>query len=119
MKTAIQIISERISNAIAKSTGQKEISAIVTPATDPKFGDYQSNNALSLAKKLKTNPRQLAEKIIAELQIDDVCEKPQIAGAGFINLRLKPQFVTKTLLNIVSDSKLGIEKTKKAENCCR
>jgi arginyl-tRNA synthetase len=114
MKPIIEIISERISKAIQKATGQS-IPAIITPATDPKFGDYQSNNALSLAKQLKTNPRQLAEKIIAELQIHDICEKPEIAGAGFINLRLKPEFVAKNLLDINATNNLGIEKAKKAE----
>jgi len=116
MKTSIQTISERISNAIAKATGQKDTAAIVTPATDAKFGDYQSNDALSLAKKLKTNPRQLAEKIVTNLQIDDICEKPQIAGAGFINLKLKSEFVADSLRQIAADkNRLGIEKTKKAE----
>jgi len=116
MKTAIQIISERIGNAIAKATGLKDVAAIITPATDPKFGDYQSNNALALAKQLKTNPRQLAEKVASALQIDDICEKPEIAGAGFINLKLKPEFVAKNLLDINSDKdRLGIEKVKKSE----
>lgn len=111
MKTPIEIISERISAAILKATGQN-IPAIVTAATDAKFGDYQSNNALALAKQLKANPRQLAEKIIAELQIDDICQKPEIAGAGFINLRLKPEYVTKYLFNIKNDTEnLGIEKS--------
>jgi len=115
MKTSIQIISEKISQAIEKATGQN-VPAIVTPATDPKFGDYQSNNAFALAKKLKTNPRQLAEKVVSALQIDDICEKPEIAGAGFINLKLKPEFVTKNLLDINSDKdRLGIEKVKKSE----
>ena len=115
MKPAIQIISERISQAIQKATGQN-VPAIVTPATDPKFGDYQSNNALALAKQLKANPRQLAEKIIAELQIDDICQKPEIAGAGFINLRLNPDFVAKNLREIVLDKdSLGIEKTNKPQ----
>ena len=115
MKPAIQIISERISQAIQKATGQN-VPAIVTPATDSKFGDYQSNNALALAKQLKANPRQLAEKIIAQLQIDDICQKPEIAGAGFINLRLKPEFVAKNLRETVSDKdRLGIEKTNKPE----
>jgi arginyl-tRNA synthetase len=115
MKPAIQIISERIGQAIQKATGQN-IPAIVTPATDSKFGDYQSNNALALAKQLKVNPRQLAEKIIAELQINDICQKPEIAGAGFINLRLNPEFVAKNLREIVSDKdRLGIEKTNKPQ----
>lgn len=115
MKSAIEIISERICFAIQKTTG-RNVPAIVTPATDPKFGDYQSNNALALAKQLKINPKQLAEKIIANLQIDDVCEKPEIAGAGFINLRLKSEFIAKNLLDINSDKdRLGIEKAKKSE----
>ncbi len=116
MKTSIEIISERINKAIEKATGLKDIAAIVTPATDAKFGDYQSNDALALAKQLKANPRQLAEKIIAELQIDDICEKPEIAGAGFINLKLKPEFVAKNLFDINADkARLGIEKAKKSE----
>ncbi|MFA5292490.1 MAG: arginine--tRNA ligase [Phycisphaerae bacterium] len=115
MKPVIQIISERISQAIQKATGQN-VPAIVTAATDSKFGDYQSNNALALAKQLKANPRQLAEKIIAELKIDDICQKPEIAGAGFINLRLKPEFVKETLREISKDTKeLGIEKTNKPQ----
>jgi arginyl-tRNA synthetase len=110
MKTPIQIISEKITNAIQKATGQN-IPAIVTAATDAKFGDYQSNSALSLAKQLKANPRQLAEKIIANLDISDVCQKPEIAGAGFINLRLKPEFITKSLSDINADKEnLGIDK---------
>jgi len=113
MKSAIEIISERIHLAIQKATGQT-IPAIVTAATDAKFGDYQSNNALALAKQLKANPRQLAEKIIANLEIDDICQKPEIAGAGFINLRLKPEFITKNLLDLNLDN-LGIEKTNKPQ----
>jgi arginyl-tRNA synthetase len=127
MKPAIEIISERISDAIQKATGQN-IPAIVTAATDAKFGDYQCNNALALAKQLKANatlrssdslrstsPRQLAEKIIAELKIDDICQKPEIAGAGFINLRLKPEFVAENLLKINADGTIGTEKTKKPQ----
>ncbi|MEN6383903.1 MAG: arginine--tRNA ligase [Phycisphaerales bacterium] len=114
MKTPIQIIHERISQAIQKATGQN-IPAIVTAATDPKFGDYQSNSALALAKQLKANPRQLAEKIIENLQIDDICQKPEIAGAGFINLRLKPQFVINSLLEIKADENFGIENNQTAK----
>ncbi len=110
MKTPIQIINERISQAIQKAIGQN-IPAIVTAATDAKFGDYQSNNALALAKQLKANPRQLAENIIANLEIDDICQKPEIAGVGFINLRLKPEFIIKSLSAINADKEnLGINK---------
>ncbi len=115
MKTVIEIISQRISEAILKATEQN-IPAIVTAATDARFGDYQSNSALSLAKQLKANPRQLAEKIIANLDISDVCQAPEIAGAGFINLRLKPEFITKYLSDINADKEnLGIEKNQRAK----
>jgi arginyl-tRNA synthetase len=115
MKSVIELISGRISQAIDKTTGLKDSAAIVTPATDSKFGDYQSNGAFAVAKRLKANPRQLAEEVVAKLQIDDICLPPQIGGAGFINLRLKPEFVIKNLLDIDSDKNLGIEKAQKPQ----
>jgi arginyl-tRNA synthetase len=93
-------------------SGQKGCAAIVAPATDLRFGDYQVNGVMALAKKIKTNPRQLAEKVVEHLKLDDLCEKPEVAGPGFINLRLKPDFVAQNLLQISKDKKrLGIEKT--------
>jgi len=99
------------------ATGEKSCAAIVRPATDPKFGDYQVNGIMALAKKLKTNPRQLAEKVLSGLDISDICEKPEIAGPGFINLKIKPSFVDNAILTINSDSsdKLGVEKTSKPQ----
>ncbi|MHB0946384.1 MAG: arginine--tRNA ligase [Sedimentisphaerales bacterium] len=110
MKNVIELISERITAAIEQAVGQTA-AAVVTAATDSKFGDYQSNGAFALAKQLKTNPRQLAEKVVAALQIDDICLPPEIAGAGFINLRLKPEFVAESLLRIAGSQNLDIEKT--------
>ena len=81
-----------------------------------KFGDYQANGVMAAAKKLKTNPRQLAEKIIAQLELDDICEAPEIAGPGFINLRIKDSFLTEHLLEINADThRLGIDKTDKPQ----
>jgi arginyl-tRNA synthetase len=57
---------------------------------------------MPLAKQLKTNPRKLAEQIVAKLDISDICEMPEVAGPGFINLRLKPEFVAVNLLEINS-----------------
>jgi len=110
MKNVIELISERITAAIEQATCQKA-AAVVTAATDSKFGDYQSNGAFALAKQLKTNPRQLAEKVVAALQIDDICLPPEIAGAGFINLRLKPEFVAESLMQIAASQNLALEKT--------
>lgn len=65
-------------------------SVLVRPCPDPKFGDYQSNALMALAKERKMNPRQLAADVVAKLDVSAVCEKVEIAGAGFVNFRLKP-----------------------------
>ncbi|MCJ7778346.1 MAG: arginine--tRNA ligase [Sedimentisphaerales bacterium] len=123
MKPITSILEERISAAMAQVTCQQRCLAIVSPATDPKFGDYQANGVMALAKKLKVNPRKLAEEVISkliteprtpntELLLSDICEPPEVAGPGFINLRLKADFVTDSLLQISKDLvNLGIEKT--------
>jgi arginyl-tRNA synthetase len=64
-------------------------SVLVRPCPDPKFGDYQSNALMALAKARKQNPRQLAADVLASLDVGDLCEKVEIAGAGFLNFRLK------------------------------
>ena len=65
----------------------------VTAATDARFGDYQTNVAMVLAKQQRANPRQFAQQIIEKLDVAEVCEPPEIAGAGFINFRLKPAWL--------------------------
>jgi arginyl-tRNA synthetase len=108
MKTVLDILEEKISAALRTCSGQ-DSPAIVKSTTDPKFGDYQANGVMGLAKRLKTNPRQLAEKVVAVLDLTDMCETPEIAGPGFINLRLKPAFLSKRLLGINEDpERLGI-----------
>ena len=112
MQSVLNILEERISKVIAEVTGQKECAALVKPATDAKFGDYQVNGVMPLAKRLKTNPRKLAEQIVAKLDINDICQSPEIAGPGFINLRLKPEFVADNLAQVSKDTeRLGVEKT--------
>jgi len=68
---------------------------------------------MALAKKIKTEPRKLAEQVVENLDVSDICEEPEVAGPGFINLRLKQDFIVSGLLEINADSenRLGIEKT--------
>jgi arginyl-tRNA synthetase len=112
MKLAIDILEDRISAAMAAATGRKDCAAIVRPSTDPKFGDYQANGVMALAKKIKTNPRVLAEQVVKYLDVGDICELPEAAGPGFINLRLKADFIAGRLVEINADveSRLGVEK---------
>ncbi len=72
------------------------VAVLVRPCPDPKFGDYQSNALMSLAKARKLNPRQLAADVLAKLDVSEICEKVEIAGAGFLNFRLKPVVLTQT-----------------------
>jgi len=112
VKTTIEILEERVSAAMAAVTGRQGCAAIVRPASDPEFGDYQANGVMALAKEIKAKPRELAEKIGDRLDVSDICLPPEIAGPGFINFRLNPEYVGQCLLQIFSDSegRLGIEK---------
>ena len=113
MKTVRDELEERISAAMQQyATGAGVCPAIVRPSTDPKFGDYQVNGIMPLAKQIKTNPRKLAEEVVRNLDVSDICEKPEVAGPGFINLRLKPDFVADRLFEISKDqANLAIKKT--------
>ena len=82
----------------------------VAPATDPRFGDYQSNAALLLGKQRGENPRKIAEAIVANLDVTEVSERPNVAGAGFINFALKREAVEKKTAELLRDERLGVEK---------
>jgi arginyl-tRNA synthetase len=111
MKILTEVLEQRISDAIKNVTGQV-FPALVMTAANPKFGDYQANGIMAAAKKTGVNPRQLAEQVMAVLNLEDICLPPEIAGPGFINLRLKDEFLTARLLEINADAeRLGIEKT--------
>ena len=83
---------------------------ILVSASNPKFGDYQANVALSLSKKLGKQPRIIAGEIVSKLDISDICEPPEIAGPGFINLKLQRSYLEAQLNAIQLDSRLGIPK---------
>jgi arginyl-tRNA synthetase len=83
----------------------------LTQATDPRFGDYQTNVALILGKQRGESPRALAEKIVAQLDVSDVSEPPAVAGAGFINFTLRQAAIEKQTLDISRDERLGVAKT--------
>ncbi|MBD1843911.1 arginine--tRNA ligase [Cyanobacteria bacterium FACHB-63] len=85
---------------------------MLVPTSNPKFGDYQANVAMSLAKRLGKQPRAIAQEITQNLQIDDLCETPEIAGPGFINLKLKPAYLQAQLSAMSGDSRLGIAAVK-------
>lgn len=110
MTSILEQLQDSVSQALLSAFGDHlaDTDPLVAPTNNPKFGDYQSNVALSLAKPLKQNPRAIAQAIIAHLQIEDMCETPTIAGAGFINFTLKFSYIGQLLSQIQSDERLGI-----------
>ena len=83
---------------------------IVRPCPDPKFGDYQSNALMALAKARKLNPRQLATDVLAKLDVSEWCMPVEIAGAGFLNFRLKPEALARTLASAARGEHLFFQK---------
>jgi arginyl-tRNA synthetase len=106
MDTFQSLFAKKLSEALAKA-GLPEAGEM-TQATDPRFGDYQTNVALVLAKQRGENPRALAEKISAHLDVGDLSERPTVAGVGFINFTLRPDFIQKQTLNLLGDERLGV-----------
>ena len=100
----IDILRERFSVAVAQVVGTEpgEIDPVLRPAGDPKFGDYQCNVAMSLAKRLKSKPREIAQRIVDAADLEGVAQPPEIAGPGFINIRFAEEFLAGYLGEIPS-----------------
>ena len=99
-----------LTQELSRALGAAGLPALgdVVPATDARFGDYQTNAALVLAKQRGENPRTLAQTIIDHLEVAQWCEPPTIAGAGFINFSLKPAAVAAKTMELLQDERLGV-----------
>src|SRR3989454_1980452 len=110
METFQSLLAKKLSNAL-KNAGLPDAGEL-TPASDPRFGDYQTNAALVLGKQRGENPRVLAEKIVALFDTDDLCDAPAVAGPGFINFTLRPSAVAQKTVEVLRDDRLGIAEAK-------
>src|SRR5271170_2485681 len=105
-------IELKLQAAVREVLPDATVSAVlVRPCPDPKFGDYQSNALMSLAGTRKMNPRRLAGDVLAKLDVSGFCEKPEIAGAGFLNFRLKTSALTDALQSAARGEQLFFEKS--------
>ncbi len=111
MESVITQLNKKFREAIVKSFGQNfaMIDPLIRVTQEEVFGDYQSNVAMGLAKELKRPPREIAQDIVSNLSVEDMCLAPEIAGAGFINLRLKSEWIEQTLNEIAESSRLSVE----------
>lgn len=102
-------LQRRIAAALAPLTDDVAIYAtMVRPAQDARFGDYQANCAMPLAGALQQKPREVAERIVASLDVADLCHPPEIAGPGFINLRLRDDWLRDRAAELLADERLGV-----------
>jgi len=99
-----RILEQRLQAAIASVLPDADVSmATVRPCPEPRFGDYQTNALIGLAKTRKLNPRQFAEQVKAALNVNELCESVEVAGAGFLNFRLR----TSALEQCLSEAAAG------------
>ncbi len=100
----LEILAEMVDGAISDPKNLR-----VNPTKDPKFGDYQFNGAMSLAKKLGRAPRDLAQNLAAKLETMPWLEKVEVAGPGFVNLRLSSAWLSERVGEAFQDERLGVE----------
>ncbi|MEM0927145.1 MAG: arginine--tRNA ligase, partial [Planctomycetota bacterium] len=81
----------------------EQFSAMIRPSANPQFGDYQANCAMPIAKRVASNPREIATEIITRVDLEPWFETPEIAGPGFINLRFKRSALESLLRDMLDD----------------
>ncbi len=108
--TIPQMLTQRVNAVLpALSAAVPEgFVAEVVSAADTRYGDYQTNAAMVLAKHLKMNPRALAQEFVDRLDVADLSAKPEIAGPGFVNFRITPNALAQRLVELLADEKLGV-----------
>jgi arginyl-tRNA synthetase len=112
----INILKARFAAAVGQvaGTAPEQTDPQIRPATDPKFGDYQCNVAMSLAKPLKAKPRDIAQRIVDAVSLEDIANPLEIAGPGFINIRLSNDFLARYLGDVPAPPAEGTDAQRQA-----
>ena len=106
--SALSEIRSRFAPVLATLTKDVEAAlSMIRSSQDPKFGDFQANCAMSLKNEVGKPPREIAQLIVDQVQLDDLCESVEIAGPGFINLALKSDWIEASARKLVDDEQLG------------
>jgi len=95
-------------SAYAESDNVESLLAMIKPAQDLRFGDYQANCAMSVGKRLSRAPRDIAAEIVKKVQLDDLCDNVEIAGPGFINLTIRNDYLVQQVVQALADDRLGV-----------
>jgi arginyl-tRNA synthetase len=110
------ILNEKVSAAMTAAGLPEGTNPAISLSNRANFGDYQANGVMGAAKKLKTNPRELATKVVAALDLTGIAEKVELAGPGFINIHLDKNWLAKQLNEISNDKNLGVIQAIKPQN---
>jgi arginyl-tRNA synthetase len=114
MQTFQEILEQKVAEAL--SAARLPQAGAVTPSADGRFGDYQSNAALILGKQRGENPRTIAQRLCDLLVPSDLCERPTIAGPGFVNFSLKREAVAARSAQLLNDERLGVSSAATAKH---
>ncbi len=114
MNSTLDQLKTRFAQALTAAYGPDigPVDPVLGPASNLKFGDYQSNAPLALSKQLGQPPRAIAEKLIQHLEVADLCQPPVVAGPGFINFTLKPAYLEAQLADMHADARLDVPRVK-------
>ena len=107
------ILSDKIKQAMIAAGADESCDPLVRQSGKAQFGDYQANGIMAAAKKLGTNPREFAQKVLQQADLSDIAEKLDIAGPGFINIFLNSAWLAKQASNAVLSENLGIQAAQK------
>ncbi len=107
------ILSEKIKQAMIAAGADEQCEALVRQSGKVQFGDYQANGIMPAAKKLGLNPREFAQSVLDKAELQDIAEKTEIAGPGFINIFLKDTWLADKISCAVQDPKLGVHNPEK------
>ena len=107
------ILSEKIKQAMIDAGADAQCEALVRQSGKVQFGDYQANGIMPAAKKLGLNPREFAQSVLDKAELQDIAEKTEIAGPGFINIFLKDTWLADNISRAVQDPKLGVHNPEK------
>jgi arginyl-tRNA synthetase len=113
-----ELLNEKVLNAMHACGIPADLPALIAPGKKAGFGDYQANCAMGAAKVMGTNPRELAAKIVNALQseLTGIASKIEIAGPGFINIDLNPEWLGQQIANAQTDARLNIAQVTKPQN---
>ena len=106
------LLSEKVSQAMIAVGAPADCEPQVRQSAKVQFGDYQANGMMAVAKSLGMPPRQLAEKVLEQLDLNGIARKVEIAGPGFINIFLEPAWLAQQVDSVLAAPKLGVADVK-------